>query len=91
MTITLTGEYFEVEARQNERWDLLAYDYLGDAALMNVIIEANRGLYLDPLRVPPLIIAPGTILRIPVITEDGIDERDLPPWKRQNPDYGRNG
>lgn len=87
MAIRLTGEYFEVKARVNERWDLLAYDYLGDANLQNLIIQANFEPYVDTLGVPPLIVDAGTILRIPVIEDDGIDEADLPPWKRDNPDY----
>ena len=83
----LTGEYFEVKARPGERWDLLAYDFLGDVRLQRLIISANFEPYIDDLGVPPLIIKVGTVLRIPVIEDDGIDENDLPPWKRNNPDY----
>ena len=87
MTVKLTGEYFEVTARPGERWDLLAYDYLGDANLQNLIIQANFEPHVDGLGVPPLVIDAGTTLRIPVIEDDGLDESDLPPWKRKNPDY----
>ena len=84
----LTGEYFEVSARPGERWDLLAYDYFGDVRLPTLVIQANFKPYLDDLSVPPLEIKAGTILRIPVIEDDdGVDENDLPPWKRENPDY----
>lgn len=87
MTVTLTGEYFEVEARVGERWDLLAYQYYGDVRHQAIIIEANLEPYLADLQTPPLIIPAGTTLRIPVIEDNGIDENDLPPWKRENPDY----
>jgi len=85
--VKLTGEYFEVVARPGERWDLLAYDFLGDVRLQSLIIVANFEPYIDDLGVPPLIIEVGTVLRIPVIEDDGVDENDLPPWKRNNPDY----
>ncbi len=84
---TLTGEYFEVEAREGERWDLLAHDYLGSVRHQSVIIEANREAFLEPLNVPPLTIPRGTLIRIPVIEPDPVSDADLPPWKRSNPDY----
>lgn len=83
----LTGEYFEVVARPDERWDLLAYDYLGDVKHQDLIINENFDKYLDPLAVPPLIIEAGTVIRIPVIEVNEVDDADLPPWKRLDPDY----
>lgn len=85
--VTLTGEYFEVTARPNERWDLLAYDYLGDVRHQDLIINENFDKYLDPLEVPPLVIKAGTLIRIPVIEVNEVDDADLPPWKRLDPDY----
>lgn len=87
MTVRETGEYFEITTGVNARWDLLAYEYYGDVRLQSLIINANFHLYADNLVRPPLIIPVGTTLRIPVIEDDGIDETDLPPWKRNNPDY----
>jgi hypothetical protein len=85
--VNLTGEYFEVTARPSDRWDLLAFDYLGDASLQSLVIQANFETYVDDLAMPPLIIPAGTKIRIPVVEAGSIDEADLPPWKRSDPDY----
>lgn len=88
MTVMLTGEYFEYVTIAGDRWDLLAYRYYGDQHKQTVILEANRHLILDDLGVPPLILPQGLTLKIPVIDEPASNTDLLPPWKRNNPDYG---
>jgi len=62
---------------EGDRWDLLAWEYYGDASLYETIIAANPEVMIDP------ILASGIRLLIP-ISEDAelIDTGDLPPWKR---------
>ncbi len=88
MKVELTGEYFEHRTVAGERWDLLAYRFYGDQNKQTVILEANRGLFLSPIVVPPLVLPAGLVLRIPVISEAGANADLLPPWKRTNPVYG---
>lgn len=83
----LTGEYFTYTTVAGDRWDLLAWRYYGDQYLQTVLLEANRQLILEGLSVPPLILPQGVELKIPVIAEEVASE-SLPPWKRNNPDYG---
>lgn len=84
----LTGEFFEHVTVDGDRWDLLAWRYYGDQHKQTIILEANRGLYLDGLQTPPLILSHGVRLKIPVISEEAGNLDLLPPWKRANPNYG---
>lgn len=88
--VKLTGEYFEVEARPGDRWDLLAYDHYGNVKYQSIIIKANIEAYTNSQTKLPLILKAGTKIIIPIIEDDEIDESLLPPWKRNNPDYGEN-
>jgi hypothetical protein len=47
------------EARMGDRWDTIAYKYLGSAALWYVVANANNGLNGS------IFIKPGTIIIIP--------------------------
>ena len=47
------------EARMGDRWDTLAYKYLGSATLWYVIANANNGLNGS------IFIKPGTLITIP--------------------------
>lgn len=85
--VKLTGEYFEVPTKPGDRWDLLAFDYLGDASLQGLVLRANFEPYIDNLDMPPLVLEAGITVRIPVIIDDEVSEQDLPPWKRANPNY----
>lgn len=85
--VRLTGDFFEHVTGPGERWDLIAYRYYGDQYKQTVLLEANRHMWLDELGTPPAILAPGTVLRVPVIEEEAGDAA-LPPWKRAAPDYG---
>ena len=52
---------YQFEARMGDRWDTLAYKYLGSAALWYVIANANNSLNGS------IFIRPGTIVTIPQI------------------------
>lgn len=52
---------YQLEARIGDRWDTLAYKYLGNAALWYVIANANNSLNGS------IFIKPGTIITIPQI------------------------
>lgn len=85
--MTTSNGYFEHVTIDGDRWDLLAYRYYGDAAKQSVLLEANRQLFIDPIRVPPMILSSGIKLIIPLIDDDEIDDGDLPPWKRKGGGY----
>lgn len=53
-----TLEYIH-EARMGDRWDTLAYKYLGSATLWYVIANANNSLNGS------IFIKPGTLITIP--------------------------
>jgi nucleoid-associated protein YgaU len=61
--VTPVEEQFEYqhEARIGDRWDTLAYKYLGNAALWYVIANANSSLNGS------IFIKPGTLIIIPQI------------------------
>ena len=70
-------EYIEHLSRSGDRWDLLAWEYYGDAALMAPIMDANPELRILPT------LQPGLVIRIPILDEGEADTvEDLPPWKR---------
>lgn len=71
-------DYLEHLTRDGDRWDLLAWHYYGDAALMNPIIDANLQLRLLPT------LGAGLTVRIPVLEDDEpmLSKEELPPWKR---------
>ena len=48
-------------SRMGDRWDTIAYKYLGNAALWYVIANANNGLNGS------IFIKPGTVITIPQI------------------------
>lgn len=82
MKAVTTGEFLEHLTGPGDRWDTIAYQYYNDAEAQDLIIEANRDLFLKDLSPVPPIFAPGLRLRIPVVEETGLDESLLPPWKR---------
>lgn len=76
------SDYLEHTTQPGERWDLLAYQYYGDAKLMHYILQANPELVGDQSGPVPLIFEPGTTLRIPVLEQAQISTLPLPPWKQ---------
>lgn len=85
--MTPSNGHFEHVTIDGDRWDLLAYRYYGDAAKQSVLLEANRHLFVAPITVPPLILASGITLIVPVIDPDENNDADLPPWKRKVVNY----
>lgn len=74
--------YFEHRTIDGDRWDLIAYHYYGDATRQDVLLDANRHLFLHPVTVPPLILPAGLVLKVPVLDAEAADPDALPPWKR---------
>lgn len=70
-------EYVEHLTIENDRWDLLAWKYYGDPYLYEPIIVANPTVPIRPF------LDPGIRLRVPVIADEVVLDRDLPPWKRR--------
>ena len=70
-------EYVEHLTIENDRWDLLAWKYYGDPHLYEPIIAANPAVPIRPF------LEPGIRLRVPVIADEAVLDRDLPPWKRR--------
>lgn len=62
---------------EGDRWDTIAYEYLGDATAVKTLFDANPLVPLKPE------IAAATEIFIPIFTEQEIqDINNLPPWKR---------
>ena len=64
----------------NDRWDLLAWRYYGDAGRFGPIIRANRDLFEDG--VIPTLLPVDLSLRVPVLDPEPVAADLLPPWKR---------
>ncbi len=76
-------DYLEHKTVSGDRWDLLAWRYYGDATKQAVLLEANRSLYLNPIRIPDLVLPGGITLKVPMLDADAVVAvADLPPWKR---------
>lgn len=58
-----------------ERWDLLAFQYYGDATNYEVIIMANPLVPIEP------VFEAGIVIAIPIIQQQNVLTTDLPPWK----------
>lgn len=73
----MKAEVIEHITRTNDRWDLLAWEYYGDATLYERIIAANPEVMISP------VLPPGIRLVIPVLEDaDVIAAEELPPWKQ---------
>jgi phage tail protein X len=68
--------FTEYTTIQGDRWDLIAYKAYGDVNRVPQIVEANPYVAVTPT------LPAGIKLRIPVVTEEGLDANLLPPWKR---------
>lgn len=71
------SEYYFYEAKQGDRWDIIANKFLGDMYKMNLIIAENPHVPITDT------IEEGTILRIPKIEKEETTS-GLPIWKQQN-------
>ncbi len=71
----MVAEYYEYITKDNDRWDLIAYEYYGDATLYESIITANLEIPITP------ILPSGLKLQIPVREDKEEIEFILPPWR----------
>ena len=78
----MAQEYFEHVTQIGDRWDLIAFDYYGDAKLIKPLLMANPDIVGDPETPAPLIFEKGVRIRVPVLAQDEIAAGQLPPWKR---------
>ena len=62
--------------QENERWDLLAHRYYGNALEFERIIAANPRIPITP------VLPSGRVLSIPVIEKADTLIEDLPPWMK---------
>jgi phage tail protein X len=75
--MTENTQYIEYITKDGDRWDLIAYQFLGDATLYELIIVANPLVPIFP------ILPAGIPLQIPDINDEEMTTtEDLPPWKR---------
>lgn len=71
--------YIPYVTRQGDRWDLLAWEFYGNAFHFGPIIAANPTVAIVP------ILPAGVELAIPLLDEEAaadVLDADLPPWKR---------
>jgi hypothetical protein len=61
-----------------ERWDLLAWQYYGDATLFSPIIQTNPQIPIEAAFEAGLIIGVPLLMVNPTVKETA----DVPPWKR---------
>lgn len=59
-----------------ERWDVIAWNYYGDAALFSPIVMANPRIPIEA------VFEAGLTIGVPILQMDPVDPTDLPPWKR---------
>lgn len=70
-------EVIEHITREGDRWDLLAWEYYGDATQYERIVAANNHVSIDP------ILPSGIAINIPVIDQPApelSETEELPPW-----------
>lgn len=69
-------DYVEHLTVENDRWDLLAWTYYGDAHLYEPILVANPAVPIRPF------LEAGLRLRVPILPDAATLDQALPPWKR---------
>jgi phage tail protein X len=69
-------EYLTHQPLDGERIDRLAYEYYGEASLIEPILRANPFLFGE------LVTAAGRPIKIPIIDPpDPPPQQGLPPWR----------
>lgn len=68
-------EYYNYITKENDRWDLISYQYYNDSTLYEKIIQANPNVAITPT------LEAGIKLKIPVIETSDEITTDLPPWR----------
>lgn len=72
----MTEEFYTYITKQNDRWDLIAYEYYNNALLYEEIIKANPEIKITP------VLEAGIKIKVPVLKEDTTIQFELPPWKQ---------
>ncbi|TCJ95965.1 tail protein X [Volucribacter psittacicida] len=62
--------------KQGERWDLLSYQYYGNAFDYNRIIDANPHISFCE------VLPTGAVIYIPVLNVKPTHNANMPPWLR---------
>jgi len=63
----------EYVARAGDRWDTIAYRFLGDAKKVGILLEVNPNLNI-------LEFEGGERIYIPELIEEKPEEVETPPW-----------
>lgn len=75
----MSGLVHEHTTREGDRWDLLAWEFYGDAGAFEPIVAANPTVPLYP------VFPAGVRLVIPErvdLLDTAATAQELPPWKR---------
>ncbi|MGA2408843.1 MAG: tail protein X [Candidatus Binataceae bacterium] len=59
-----------------ERWDLLAWQYYGDATLYSPIIMSNPQVPIEP------VFEAGRQIAVPILQVQQVQTASLPPWSQ---------
>ncbi len=70
------SEYYSYITHDNDRWDLIAYKFYGDATKYEQIISANPHVKITP------VLKSGIELKIPVAEQEDTIKFILPPWRQ---------
>lgn len=71
----MAGPFITHITSVGERWDLIAWNYYGDATLYSPIIMANPNLAISS------VLPAGTQLSVPLLEVASVQTSNLPPWK----------
>ena len=74
-TETKMSEFIEYITKENDRWDLIAWQFYTNATFYEPIIKANSHIPIKPT------LKSGVKLKIPVINQQNTIEFELLPWK----------
>lgn len=72
----MTEEFYTYITKQNDRWDLIAYEYYNNALLYEQIIKANPDIEITP------VLKEGIQIKVPVLQEETTIQFEIPPWKQ---------
>ena len=74
--MTQSDQFIVHTTTSGERWDLLAFQYYGDATEYSPIIMANPNVPIEP------VFEAGISIAIPILQKSAIVTTNLPPWRR---------
>ncbi len=73
--MTPAGQFILHITTAGERWDLLAWQYYGNATDYSPIIMANPNVAIEP------VFDAGISIAVPILQKGSVVTADLPPWK----------